>query len=202
MQPRASRGWRMALAVVAVLLAAFALTRWIAGGRPRAVLPPAALPSPRLYESPSDATRSSPAAETRRARQSVPASPVPQRTERSPSAAPTLPVFDLAALPRTAEPRTSGGEREFATNQWFTEQDLRHPEIYFEMARRMPELNRAEERRDTLDFFLTYREKLHRDLEAAGKSAAERREIAATMARYDDAIARLRALIAAASPGR
>jgi len=82
----------------------------------------------------------------------------------------------------------------FPTKPWFTEEDLRHPERYFALAERMPELNRPEERHDTLEFFLAYRKKLAHDLERAGDTD-QRQEIMATIDRYDAAIARLRALI-------
>jgi len=59
----------------------------------------------------------------------------------------------------------------------------------------MPELNRPEERRDTLDFFLAYRDQLKRDLDAAGEDRHQREEIQATIERYDAAIACLRKLI-------
>jgi hypothetical protein len=82
-----------------------------------------------------------------------------------------------------------------ATTEWLTEENLRHPEIYFEHAEEIPELNRPEERRDTLDFFVAYREKLTRDLEIVGQTGDERNEILAAIGRYDDAIKRLRRLI-------
>jgi hypothetical protein len=85
-------------------------------------------------------------------------------------------------------------QKRFRTTEWFTEEDQRHPERYFELAERMPELNRAEERRDALQFFLAYREKLRGDLDTV-KDPDEQREILAAIGRYDDAIARLRELL-------
>jgi hypothetical protein len=86
-------------------------------------------------------------------------------------------------------------EDRFRTDDRFTEDDLRHPERYFDLAERVPELNRPEERRDVLAYFLAYREKLGRDLAAAGADEAKRAEILLVIERYDAAIARLRKLL-------
>jgi hypothetical protein len=108
-------------------------------------------------------------------------------------------ALDLAALPRAAASAapTGGDDDRFPTTPWFTREDRDHPERYFELAARMPELNRPQERRATLAYFRAYREKLDRDLAAAGDDPAARGAIAATVARYDAAIARLGATIAA-----
>ena len=123
----------------------------------------------------------------------------------SPQAAATPPPpVDLAALPRgsaAAQPSVSDDER-FPTTRWFTAEDRDHPELYFELAARKPELNRPEERRAALAYFHGYREKLDRDLAAAGGDADARRRIEATIARYDAAIARMDALIAASRAER
>lgn len=116
-------------------------------------------------------------------------------TERSSAARPTPSVFDFATLTPAAEPGERKEEEQFVTNDRFTEEDLHHPERYFELAEHMPELNRPEERRDTLDFFLAYREKLERDLEVVGENRDKHQEILADIERYEGAIARLRALI-------
>lgn len=108
---------------------------------------------------------------------------------------PTPSVFDFATLATPNETAEDTDDERFATNDWFTEDDLQHPERYFELAEQMPELNRPEERRDTLEFFLAYQDKLRRDLEAARGNPDRRREILAAIARYESASARLRALL-------
>jgi hypothetical protein len=116
--------------------------------------------------------------------------------EPSHAAPPTLPVFDLATIRRSNETEKGEEEERFPTNEWFTENDLQHPERYFERAAEIAELNRPEERRDTLEFFLAYREHLRHALERPEKQG-DRPQILATIERYDAAIDRLRALIAA-----
>lgn len=112
-------------------------------------------------------------------------------------AVPTPGVFDFGSMtPPRRTPPHDDAER-FATNERFTQDDLRHPERYFDAAERMPELNRPEERRAVLEYFLAYRDKLVGDLERQGASDEERGELHATLQRYDAAIARLRALIGA-----
>ncbi len=199
---------RIVLALLAGLLVAFALHRWTASDD----LPE---PSPALATSSPSATASS----TRRGSATTRPSPVvssgatrgahapgtaPEpatpalHADASPQARPTPPVFDFATLahaPRSEQ--RNEAEPRFTTNEWFTQEDRRHPERYFELAERMPELNRPEERRDTLAYFVAYREKLRRDLEAAGGDGEKRRETRATIARYDAAISRLRKLIEA-----
>jgi hypothetical protein len=109
-------------------------------------------------------------------------------------------VFDLATVAHRAAPQpTSDGDR-FRTNDRFTAEDLAHPERYFEAAARVPELQRDEERRDVLDYFLAYRAKLERDLGAAGSDAAERSAVLAVIGRYDAAIERLRSSLATPAP--
>jgi hypothetical protein len=107
---------------------------------------------------------------------------------------PAPPVFDFARMTPATRPRETTGSERFATNDWFTAEDLAHPERYFATAEKIPELNRPEERRKTLAYFLAYRERLQRDLGAA-QQADKRREIGAVIERYDTAITRLRALI-------
>jgi hypothetical protein len=102
-----------------------------------------------------------------------------------------LKEFSLTAIPY---PRRDNMVR-FLNGERFTEEDLHHPELYFELAEQMRELNRPEERRDTLEFFLAYREKLGRDLEVVGENEDKRQEILATIERYESAIARLRELV-------
>jgi hypothetical protein len=97
-------------------------------------------------------------------------------------------------MPRSGGTEKSADEERFVTDEWFTEGDLQHPELYFELAEEIEELNRPEERRDTLEFFLAYREKLRRDLEFP-QNRDRRQEALATIERYDAAIARLRELI-------
>ena len=98
-------------------------------------------------------------------------------------------------MARPGETAESKDEKRFVTNEWFTREDLQHPELYFELAEQMPELKRPEERRDTLDFFLAYREKLRHDLEVLGENRDKRQEILAAIERYEGAITRLRELV-------
>ena len=136
-----------------------------------------------------------PARRSPNAQEQSPASPVPLATAASSRPVPTPSVFDLATLPRSSETEEGTTEKRFPTSEWFTEEDQRHPELYFELAERMPKLNRPAERRDTLAFFLAYREKLRRDLDVSGENQDKRQEILATIERYDGAIVRLRELI-------
>ena len=129
-----------------------------------------------------------------------PTATVPQPSDAFPSPAATVPVFDLANIPRAPTVQPQEDAERFPTNQWFTREDQRHPERYFELAQRTPELNRPEERRRTLEYFLTFRRKLERDLEAAHDDTDERRELLATISRYDAAIARLRPLVEVPPP--
>lgn len=127
---------------------------------------------------------------------SQPSVPAPSR--HAPIAnEPTPGIFDFGAMtppPQRADP----DEDRFVTNERFTEEDLQHPERYFEAAEHKPELNRPEARRAALDYFVAYREKLQQDLAGGSLSTAARAETLATIARYDAAIARMRALIAGA----
>ena len=107
----------------------------------------------------------------------------------------TPPVFDLASIARSGETDERTQEERFRTNERFTPDDLQHPELYFSLAEHMPELNRPEERRDTLDFFHAYREKLGHDLEAVGENPGKRQPILAVIERYDSAITRLREVV-------
>lgn len=182
-----SRSRTIQLALAAALVAALVLLRRTGTDQPPPERHPLAVPSPRPIGA---STVPSP-----RAAREPHAPPVVPPTEPASTSRPTPRVFDFAAM--TPPRRTAAREDEdrFETNDWFTEEDLHHPERYFELAERMPELNRPEERRDTLDFFLAYREKRRRDLEAGGESPDQRQEMLASIERYDAAIARLRAII-------
>lgn len=127
-------------------------------------------------------------------------SPTAEPSDAPPSPRATPPVFDLANIPRAPTVQPQEDAERFATNQWFTREDQRHPERYFELAQRLPHLNRPEERRRTLEYFIAFRRKLERDLEAARDDTDERREILATISRYDAAIARLRPLVEVPPP--
>lgn len=63
----------------------------------------------------------------------------------------------------------------------------------------MPELNRAEERHDALDFFVAYRSKLERDL-ATAASPSQRAELMEVIERYDQAIQQMRQLLQSPAP--
>lgn len=90
----------------------------------------------------------------------------------------------------------SSDDDRFVANERFTQEDLQHPERYFEAAESRPELKRPEERRAVMEYFLAYRNKLERDLAGGQLSPEMREEVLATLERYDDAIERLRKLIA------
>jgi hypothetical protein len=190
-----SRRRRVALALMAGVITAMGVYRWTATDElTRARQRPLVLPAQTAV------FRNEPVRPTVRP-PSLPspagaraASPVDRVREPSSEAKPTPSVFDFATPPRVGETESAPEER-FVTNEWFTEEHLRHPEIYFEVAEQMPELNRPEERRDTLEFFLAYRDKLQRDLAVAVEQGERRREILATIERYDNAIARLRKLM-------
>lgn len=187
-----SRGRRIAFTLGAALVMALALFRW-AGTDGTPVAAPAATPARSVTRSPPDPLRPAaqqwPVSPPRSAGEQR--SPVPQPAGQPAATPPTPSIFDFAALvPPDGTPRDPQPER-FGTNEWFTQEDLHHPERYFERAEHMPELNRPEERRDTLQFFLAYQEKLRRDLEAAGDNR-DTQEIRATVERYEQAIKRLR----------
>jgi hypothetical protein len=134
---------------------------------------------------------------------SSPASPVAAPSPSNPPSpqATTGPqVFDLATVAHPAAPQPPSDRDRFPTNDQFTADDLAHPERYFEAAARMPELQRDEERRDVLEYFLAYRAQLERDLSAAGRDANKRTALLAVIARYDAAIARLRSSLATPAP--
>jgi len=83
-------------------------------------------------------------------------------------------------------------------NEFLDEDDLRHPEIFFEMAKSIPEYSRLEERRDVLDFFQRYQAQLKGDLEKQTREGARPEvtsETRAAIGRYDEAIGKLRKLI-------
>jgi hypothetical protein len=176
-----SRGRRIALGLAAAVVAALAVYRWAANSAAPAARPPAAA----SWATPTVAPRETSGGAVRAATVDVPthAAVVP----------PTHRAVDFAAMTPAGRPKPATDADRFTTTEWFTEEDLRHPERYFAMAERIPELNRPEERRQTLEFFLAYREKLQRDLREAEPAARE--EVLATIARYDAAIARLRAVM-------
>jgi hypothetical protein len=178
-------GRRIALGLAAAVVVGLAVYRWTGTDAPPAARAPVAAASPSDTAVPR-------AAIGRAVRPSTTGEP-----SRTPASQAAQRAFDFAAMTPAARTKPATDEDRFVTNEWFTEDDLRHPERYFEMAERIPELNRLEERRQTLDYFLAYREKLQRDLE--GTEPATRQELLATIARYDSAIARLRALIDAES---
>src|SRR4029079_998412 len=109
-------------------------------------------------------------------------------------------VSDLAALAHPAAPQPTSDRDRFRTTDRFTADDLAHPERYFEAAARVPELQRDEERRDVLEYFLAYRAQLERDLGAAVRDANKRAAVLAVIGRYDAAIARLRSSFATPAP--
>ncbi len=191
-QRRTSRGRDITLVLVAVLLAALGLYRSTANNAPPL---PSALLDARPPDTAGSAKESVRVPSYRLPRGELPAAPAaPRPAVPAPQARPAPPVFDLASIARAGADE-SKQEQRFRTNDRFTEDDLQHPEIYFSVAERMAELNRPEERRDTLDFFLAYRDKLGHDLETAGPSPDKRQPILAAIERYDSAITRLRKLV-------
>jgi hypothetical protein len=198
------RGRNAVLALAAALVVVFGVARWRATEQ-APVVPAAPLPTPL----PSVNAPEERATGTARPLSVVPsATSAPDvtttaapRAEGSPSSRPTPPVFDLGRLPRSQpSARGANDEDRFPTTDWFTQEDQRHPERYFELAARMPELNRPEERRHTLQYFEAYRAKLQRDLEAAREDTGARQDLLATAERYDRAISRLRKLIEGERP--
>jgi hypothetical protein len=135
------------------------------------------------------------------------ASPAPSAARPSPGTTPSAgqattapPVFDLATLAQRGAPQPTSDRDRFPTNDRFTADDLAHPDRYFEAAARVPELQRDEERRDVLEYFLAYRAQLERDLAVAGRDASKRTAVLAVIGRYDAAIARLRSLLGTQAP--
>jgi hypothetical protein len=185
------RGRRVAFAVVAALVAALALSRWAAKNAPPGTLPVVAAPSPRATAALGDSV--GPAREPHAAQSVAPATEPSRRAQSTPA------VFDFAQMTPPANVQRNEEDR-FRTNDRFTKDDLLHPERYFDAAARMPELNRPEERRDVLAYFLAYREKLGRDLAVVGEDAQKREEILVVIERYDAAIRRLRKLVDGAEP--
>jgi len=113
---------------------------------------------------------------------------------------PTPGVFDLASIPRSKGAPTRNTNEEMLADSWLTASDLEHPEVYFELAARIPHMNRLDQRQATLDFFHAYRDRLQREHDALPADADKRRTIAATIERYDVAIHRLRQIIDGATP--
>ena len=180
--------------VAAIVLARVGSDERRAGEPPIVGTPPA--PSATRLESAS-AIPAAPAATAADVAHRSSTSPAVQPVQASPQTRATPPSFDLARLPPKWRQSLQAADPErFPTTKWFTKEDQRHPERYFELAARMPELNRREERRKTLEYFVAYRAKLDRDLAAAG-DGPDREELLATRARYDDAITRLRGIIGA-----
>jgi hypothetical protein len=144
------RKWRITLALGTALITALALYRWTGTDRPPLpVRPSPAAPSAAATVIWSDMRRA-----TVRPRW---LSLLRNGRENTAPPQPKGSVFDLATLtPPNGAGKNTDTER-FPTNDWFTDEDLQHPELYFEMAKQMPELNRSEERQDTLAFFLAYR---------------------------------------------
>lgn len=190
------RAWKTVVVLAAALLFAVALFR--SRSDAPGTTPSRALPTTTATgdEPPSSPVRRSPLPASPRAPdgRSPGAAPTPASAERRP----TPGVVDLGKLWRAPAKPPSDDER-FPTNAWFTKEDLHHPERYFERAEQMPDLKRPEERRDTLAFFLAYREQLERDLAAAGDDRT-RDETRAAIQRYDAAIAQLRALVSREDP--
>lgn len=143
----------------------------------QAMTTPAAVP-PTRHSSPANARNAAPATTAARV------------------AVPTPGVFDFASITPRQQRAAAPVDERFVPNEHLTQEDLDHPERYFDAAARVPALNEPEARRDTLDFFRAYRAQLERDLEAP-EHGGRRSEILATIARYDDAIGRLRELIEA-----
>jgi hypothetical protein len=198
---RTNRAWsspKIAGVLVALALIALGVMRWKSGPpagdsatrhvEPVATVAPPLPPSPPLAEHRASATASPP-------RPSPSAAPSPGKDATTGPA-----VFDLATLAHRAAPEPTSDPDRFRTSDRFTAEDLAHPDRYFEAAARVPELQRDEERRDVLDYFLAYRAKLERDLAAAGGDAAERSAVIAVIGRYDAAIARLRSSLATPAP--
>lgn len=119
-------------------------------------------------------------------------------TADSPQRGTPPPVFDFgtAELPR-ADPNAPLPRIE--PNEFLDEEDLRHPEIFFEMAQHKPEYSRLEVRLDVHRFFTRYRRQLRGDLNRLHERGGDPDEISAVRAaigRYDDAIEKMEALIA------
>jgi len=191
---RTRRRGMIAVAATAAVVVLLGVYRLISRSAPPALPPPSTAASPA-------ATGTSGTQALRPARPLSPpwprtareAQPLP--TEVSSRPVPTPSVVDLGSIGHAPETPESADEEEFVTNEWFTRDDLQHPERYFELAEHMRELNRPEERRDTLSFFLAYREKLRRDLDALGGDPEKREEIRAAIERYESAISRLQEII-------
>ena len=108
------------------------------------------------------------------------------------------PVFDFgtANLPRAPE---NPEPARIEPNEYLDEEDLRHPEIFFELAEQIPEYNTLETQLDVHRFFKQYRDQLDGDLAALIRQGGDPETIAETRAaitRYDDAIEKMEDLIA------
>ena len=187
------RARTIVFALVAAVVVAFGVYRWTSNENRE----PPAPSTPLLTRSPSaTVSRTEPPSTTAQPSPDATSAGGRDRRAPSPETRPTPAVFDLGKLAASPQPQERETDEErFSTNRWFTQDDRAHPERYFDLAERMPELNRPEERRDTLEYFLAYRAKLQRDLAAAGDDTDKRQEILATIERYETAISRLRKLI-------
>lgn len=194
---RSSRRRTITGVLAALVVVALGVVRWKSDPPPAGSAIPPVVP---VLDASSPARPSKPArvAEDRVASPASPAPrPAPSNAPAPEGGPPTGPaVFDLATLAHHAAPQPSSDRDRFRTNERFTADDLAHPERYFEAAARVPELQRDEERRDALEYFLAYRAQLERDLGAAGRDARKRAAVLAVIARYDAAIARLRSWLA------
>lgn len=108
------------------------------------------------------------------------------------------PVFDFgtASLPRAPVQRAP--ER-IEPNEFLDKEDLRHPEIFFEVAEYKPEYSTLEVQLDVHRFFSQYRKQLDGELGTLlkqGGNPDEIAEIRAALGRYDKAIEKIESLIA------
>ena len=107
------------------------------------------------------------------------------------------PVVDLGTAVLPADEDGNSPPR-IEPNEFLDEEDLRHPEIFFEIAEMQPEYATLEVRLDVHRFFQDYRAQLTVDLQLLRQQNADPeriRELAAAVARYDDAIERMEVLI-------
>jgi len=206
----------LALGLLAALVVVLALSRWTGTGEPPVTPPAPAVPSPRATAARRDllaeATHRPQPPSEQGGREAYSASPAPLPTEGPLQARPTEGLLQARPTPSGFEPTPSGfdhatsprsdeakkgpsDEERFPTTGWYTHEDPYHPELYFQLAEQMPELNRPEERRDTLAHFLATQEQLRSDLGGMGENEDGRQETVDAIMRYDNAIARLKALI-------
>ena len=183
----------IALALAAALIAVLVVALWPPSDSAPAERRPARAPTPAVSARGSGGSQVSmppPWLSVLHTPRQPPAPPPPAQKPR---------IVDLATITPSSPPAEDPDTERFRTTDSFTAEDLQHPELYFAMAEQMPELNRPEERRDTLAFFRAYRDQLSRDLESAGTDAGKRAEIVTVIDRYDRAIATLQNRIEAES---